>query len=569
MREKQKKIQNEGGKLKMNKDGAKYQKGITLISLVVTIVVILILAAISINILSGEDGIISQAIKSKEEQEIGKEKELINLAYTGLKSEDINKQITAEDMENEINNINGAGTVEVTGQGSLKIEFLESNRNYLIDVETGKVEQENKELEELVGEAYAAIYDNTQLVFGRTEGEIPTTYTYTNSSGIETVGTLTKGWTEIETLEAESSSDIPWRSYARSIENVETINEISPINTAYWFNNFMYCKSLDLTKLYMSNVTDMTAMFQCAGMQLTTCTIKGLDKWDTGNVKSMRNLFNYSTWTINKDIINWNVSNVTDMYRTFYDTDFKSTTIELDLSNWDVSNVTNMYGMFENIGGDKAESVKFDLSNWNTINVTDMSYMFAEGPIYAKEFEIKGIEFLNTSKVENMAYMFKGTFDNVPTVNLNLSNWDVSNVKNMSFMFQGAFVNATEWSIGDIGKWNVSSVTNMNHMFSEAGKYATTFYIGDLSNWNVSNVTNMRGMFGYTGGNAIIFYIGNLNNWDVSNVTNMQEMFQNAGYNATYTLDLTAWSDKVSKVSYHDNFNYNVESKVIAPKWAD
>ena len=42
------------------------------------------------------------------------------------------------------------------------------------------------------------------------------------------------------------------------------------------------------------------------------------------------------------NISHWDVSNVTDMYRMFYDcTNFNS-----DISSWDVSNVTNMDCMF-------------------------------------------------------------------------------------------------------------------------------------------------------------------------------------------------------------------------------
>ena len=50
-------------------------KGITLIALVVTIVVLLILAGVSISMLAGENGIITQAQKAKEETENKKEEE--------------------------------------------------------------------------------------------------------------------------------------------------------------------------------------------------------------------------------------------------------------------------------------------------------------------------------------------------------------------------------------------------------------------------------------------------------------------------------------------------------------
>lgn len=68
----------------MIKDKKKYllNKGVTLIALVVTIVVLLILAGISISLLTGDNGTISQANKSKEETEISEEKAVINYAIT-------------------------------------------------------------------------------------------------------------------------------------------------------------------------------------------------------------------------------------------------------------------------------------------------------------------------------------------------------------------------------------------------------------------------------------------------------------------------------------------------------
>lgn len=53
----------------------KKEKAITLIALVITIVVLLILAGVSISMLTGENGILSKALKSKEETEIGSRKE--------------------------------------------------------------------------------------------------------------------------------------------------------------------------------------------------------------------------------------------------------------------------------------------------------------------------------------------------------------------------------------------------------------------------------------------------------------------------------------------------------------
>lgn len=58
----------------------KNQKGITLIALVITIIVLLILAGITIAMLTGENGILNKARDSKAENELGRAKDAINLA---------------------------------------------------------------------------------------------------------------------------------------------------------------------------------------------------------------------------------------------------------------------------------------------------------------------------------------------------------------------------------------------------------------------------------------------------------------------------------------------------------
>lgn len=57
-------------------------KGITLIALVITIIVLLILAGVSIATLTGENGVLTKATKAKEQQSHAQVKEAISLAYT-------------------------------------------------------------------------------------------------------------------------------------------------------------------------------------------------------------------------------------------------------------------------------------------------------------------------------------------------------------------------------------------------------------------------------------------------------------------------------------------------------
>ena len=66
----------------------KREKGITLMALVITIIVLLLLAGISITMLSGDNGIIRNAGKSKMQTEIATLKEGLELKDARMQSKD-------------------------------------------------------------------------------------------------------------------------------------------------------------------------------------------------------------------------------------------------------------------------------------------------------------------------------------------------------------------------------------------------------------------------------------------------------------------------------------------------
>lgn len=76
--------------------------GITLIALVITIIVLLILAGISISMLSGDNSILSQAGKAKDSSIISQEKENISLAYNSVITEKMGIGDTSTVTEEEI-----------------------------------------------------------------------------------------------------------------------------------------------------------------------------------------------------------------------------------------------------------------------------------------------------------------------------------------------------------------------------------------------------------------------------------------------------------------------------------
>ena len=59
------------------------KKGITLIALVITIILLLILAGVSISMLSGDNSILTKATEAKEKTEKATEDEQIKLAVNG------------------------------------------------------------------------------------------------------------------------------------------------------------------------------------------------------------------------------------------------------------------------------------------------------------------------------------------------------------------------------------------------------------------------------------------------------------------------------------------------------
>ena len=86
-------------------------KAITLIALVVTIVVLLILAGVSISMLTGESGIITQAQESKEDTRGASAKEEIDLWKSNIKMDNLTGSDTAEKQEDLLNRLVEDGTL--------------------------------------------------------------------------------------------------------------------------------------------------------------------------------------------------------------------------------------------------------------------------------------------------------------------------------------------------------------------------------------------------------------------------------------------------------------------------
>lgn len=107
----------------------KKKDGITLISLVVTIIILLILAGISIGMLSGDNGILGQAGNAKTQTDIAGEKEIIDLAVVHAMGKSKYGDIDETSFTNELEKNNA--TVTKTGS-KYKVAFT-SGRQYTVD----------------------------------------------------------------------------------------------------------------------------------------------------------------------------------------------------------------------------------------------------------------------------------------------------------------------------------------------------------------------------------------------------------------------------------------------------
>ena len=125
------------------------QKGITLIALVITIIVLLILAGVSIATLTGQNGILNQANSAKEQTNEAKEKEEVRVAYMAAKTnkgENINELVTDTEFNNELKNIGSEGFAE--GTTNISVTFPSGNV-YIINQTTGEISgPETEEIED-------------------------------------------------------------------------------------------------------------------------------------------------------------------------------------------------------------------------------------------------------------------------------------------------------------------------------------------------------------------------------------------------------------------------------------
>ena len=96
----------------------KEQKGVTLIALVITIIVLLILAGVSIAMLTGDNGILTKASSSNETNSIAQIKEDVSLAVSEIMANKADPTYNGNESTLSIKNI---ATIAARNDASLTI----------------------------------------------------------------------------------------------------------------------------------------------------------------------------------------------------------------------------------------------------------------------------------------------------------------------------------------------------------------------------------------------------------------------------------------------------------------
>jgi len=277
----------------------KNEKGITLIALVLTVIIMIILAGITFNALVGDNGILGNAMSAKAKHEDEGAKEELQFAWSARMSKfyeavasgqatNIVEYFSKADVRNDLNSMLGNGGKV----NSISFKANDEEFGEIFEVtymSSGKVSYKAKvkpsgEIVEL-----KRIENNTQFTevwanYFEKDGIASLIYT-TSSLGNTYNGN--SNWDEYQnwniTMPIYSYQDVPWdydktqrkyvySTYAYKVKNVEISEDIVPESTQYMFYDLDFANFIGLDNL-LKKVTEIGANMFSYCRALTNITI--------------------------------------------------------------------------------------------------------------------------------------------------------------------------------------------------------------------------------------------------------------------------------------------------------
>ena len=302
------------------------KRGITLVALVITIIIMIILAGISINAIVGDNGILNQSRNAKIRSEDAKQKEALNIAwnarltkfYEDLSSgkttlEQMHTYFTAEELNKELANngritsieynatekefdikyesdtgVNYTGKIKLSGE---IVSFVRGESNITSPSETAVVtELETKEYTEV----WVSYYEDSK------------TLAYSSSSDVKIENQEPTTQWDFTDVTIISAADVPWYTFyswdpesaTNTIENVIVLDEIVPKSAKSLFSYINASNYSGLEKVLNNINSIQRSMFEDSG--ITSITIpNNIQTIEKEAFYSCRNLTNI---TIQGDI---------------------------------------------------------------------------------------------------------------------------------------------------------------------------------------------------------------------------------------------------------------------------
>ena len=358
-----------------NSSKKKSMNEITLIALVITIVVLLILAGVTIATLTGDNGILSKATQAKEQTEVATEKEQVEIAYMSADMNKTGEVVTVEELQAELDKM-AKTLVSDNGDRTFNVFFEDSKNNYKVEngavsetvlteekmnLEKGSIQIIDKQTNEIISEQKVAIIktspllltSSTEIYFVDSGGKNPKQY-LKDTYGIEEADILDISYNEncLPVYRGVSGTICyvvsQGNTYLNSEENGGGYRLVGKPNKLSAYKSL---KKIDCTNLNTKYAVNMAQMFRFAG-----CNAKETGEYleiiygpnfDTSNVKTMEYMYAQVGM---KDIIlpeKFNTKNVENMGHMFFAQMMDSPVENIDLGeNFDTSNVTNMKNMF-------------------------------------------------------------------------------------------------------------------------------------------------------------------------------------------------------------------------------
>ena len=256
------------------KENLKQEKAITLIALVITVIVLLILAGVSIAMLTGDNGIITQAQKAKEKTEQASDEEGIQLAIMSASMNDngYTENLDETSLRNKLENQFGDEKIDLNPNEDGSFIVIVNDREYYVNNNKEVINSDNmiaiNNLEELIDFREKVNKGNTY------EGK----YVYLTDNI-----TMSDSWTPIgKYISADSTKNIPFEGIFDG-KNY-TIDEIKIDSTSNGIGLFAYADNATIKNLKIggnSSITGNVAVGGIIGKAINQTIISNCENQET------------------------------------------------------------------------------------------------------------------------------------------------------------------------------------------------------------------------------------------------------------------------------------------------